>query len=109
LFNVSLERLGKPDLIYNAHGHKLRSPAFEKAQFVTALGIVDGLLRIIAGNIRGSILQEHSRSIARAYEKGIHRLLLPFDICRIRFGSRSQSLTRQHIDQKKDHQTFFEK
>ena len=24
---------------YNAHGHKLRSPTFEKAQFVTALGI----------------------------------------------------------------------
>lgn len=28
---------------YNAHGHKLRSPAFEKAQFVTALGITHGL------------------------------------------------------------------
>ncbi len=25
--------------IYNAHGHKLRFPTFEKAQFVTALGI----------------------------------------------------------------------
>jgi hypothetical protein len=24
---------------YNAHGHKLRSPVSEKAQFVTALGI----------------------------------------------------------------------
>jgi len=28
------------ELLYNAHGHKLRSPAFEKAQFVTALGII---------------------------------------------------------------------
>jgi len=27
--------------IYNAHGHKLRSPTFEKVQFVTALGIED--------------------------------------------------------------------
>ncbi len=26
--------------LYNAHGHKLRFPTFEKAQFVTALGIV---------------------------------------------------------------------
>jgi hypothetical protein len=31
--------LGFDDL-YNAHGHKLRLPTFEKAQFVTALGIV---------------------------------------------------------------------
>jgi len=25
--------------LYNAHDHKLRFPAFEKAQFMTALGI----------------------------------------------------------------------
>ncbi len=27
---------------YNAHGHKLRFPAFEKPHFVTALGILSG-------------------------------------------------------------------
>jgi hypothetical protein len=27
---------------YDAHGHKLRFPTFEKAQFVTAMGIVFG-------------------------------------------------------------------
>jgi len=30
-------------VIYNAHGHKLRFPAFEKPQFVTALGIISEL------------------------------------------------------------------
>ncbi len=29
-------------MLYNAHGHKLRFPTFEKAQFVTALGIEPG-------------------------------------------------------------------
>jgi hypothetical protein len=28
------------NVTYHAHGHKLRSPAFEKAQFATALGII---------------------------------------------------------------------
>ena len=32
--------------LYNAYGHKLRSPTVEKAQFVTALGIADMLTGI---------------------------------------------------------------
>jgi parvulin-like peptidyl-prolyl isomerase len=32
--------MGRGFLLYNAHGHKLRFPLFEKAQFVTALGII---------------------------------------------------------------------
>jgi hypothetical protein len=32
---------------YNAHGHKLRFPTFEKAQFVTAMGIFQESLRTL--------------------------------------------------------------
>ena len=66
--------LGFPICDYNAHVCKLRSPALEKAQFVTALGIHDkGLLRLtprrqlLRSPIASSLLiaDPHSSSISR--------------------------------------------